>query len=101
VRCMDARGAASGKGFWRLDVIVAAARLKAGTTLTDGGSRVQRNASAGDALIRMPRFCLDGCFQGLLELDRALPRGFGDGDGHGLFAEATREDDAMIGVEVG
>jgi len=41
VRCVDARSAASGKGFWRLDVIVAAARLKAGTTLTDGVSRVQ------------------------------------------------------------
>ncbi|HXE67387.1 MAG TPA: hypothetical protein VN630_10105 [Rhodanobacteraceae bacterium] len=38
---MDARSAASGKGFWRLDVIVAAARLEAGTTLTDGVSRVQ------------------------------------------------------------
>jgi hypothetical protein len=41
---MDARVAASGKEFWRLDVIVSAARLKAGTTLTDGGSRVQRDA---------------------------------------------------------
>jgi hypothetical protein len=40
---MDARVAASGKGFWRLAVIVSArARLKAGTTLTDGAGRVQR-----------------------------------------------------------
>ncbi|HJU25579.1 MAG TPA: hypothetical protein VJ722_02775 [Rhodanobacteraceae bacterium] len=39
---MDARSAASGKGFWRLDVIVSAARPKAGTTLTDGDACVQR-----------------------------------------------------------
>jgi len=38
---VDACSAASGKGFWRLDVIVAAARLKAGTTLTDGAACVQ------------------------------------------------------------
>jgi len=40
---MDARVAASGKGFWRLAVIVSPrARLKGGTTLTDGACGVQQ-----------------------------------------------------------